>query len=183
MKKIAQFSALLFALLSFSNALPQARIDFNYQQLFLNGANFAWISFARDIGPGITNFTRFEQIFRDVHANGGNTMRLWLHTTGAASPQFDATGRVIGPGQNTIEDLKQILDIAWQNQVGVTPCLWSFDMLRTSNGAAITDRAMSMLSDTTYLRAYVNNSLIPMMQASRGTPPSLPGKFSMSRRA
>ncbi|MGH7492071.1 MAG: discoidin domain-containing protein [bacterium] len=170
MKKLVHFSTLLFALSSLSNAFPQARINFNHQQLFLNGANFAWINFARDVGPGVTNFTRFEQILRDVHANGGNTMRLWLHTTGAASPQFDATGRVIGPGQNTIADLQRILNIAWENQVGLTPCLWSFDMLRTSNGAGITDRAMSMLSDTTYLRAYVDNALIPMVQALKGHP-------------
>ena len=166
MKKIIQLSALVAA----ANLFAQARIDFNHQQLFLNGANFAWISFARDIGPGVTNFTRFEQIFREVNANGGNAMRLWLHTTGAASPAFDASGKVTGPGQNTLDDLRRILDIAWENQVGVTPCLWSFDMLRTSNGAGITNRAMSMLSDTTFLQAYIDNALIPMVQALKGHP-------------
>lgn len=165
-----KFVILWAGLLGLTNSFAQQRITFNNQQLFLNGANFAWINFARDIGPGTTNFSRFESIFQDVHENGGNAMRLWLHTTGAVSPQFDATGLVIGPGQNTIEDLKQILDIAWENHVGVLPCLWSFDMLRISNGATITDRAMSMLSDTTSLRAYIDNSLIPMVEALKGHP-------------
>jgi hypothetical protein len=168
--KRASFFTFLLVLSAASNTLAQSRINFNHQQLFLNGANFAWINFARDIGPGVTNFSRFESIFRDVHANGGNAMRLWLHTTGAATPQFDAAGLVIGPGQNAIADLKQILDIAWENQVGVMTCLWSFDMLRISNGTTITNRAMSMLSDTTYLRAYINNSLIPMVAALKGHP-------------
>lgn len=170
MKKLTTLGALLFTIWNFSNGYAQSRINFNNQQLFLNGANFAWINFARDIGPGTTNFSRFEQIFRDVHANGGNAMRLWLHTTGVVSPQFDATGKVVGPGQGTIEDLKQILDIAWDNNVGVTPCLWSFDMLRISNGTGITDRAMSMLSDTSFTHAYINKALIPMVEALKGHP-------------
>ncbi|MGH7457276.1 MAG: hypothetical protein ACRENG_38355, partial [bacterium] len=170
MKKLAYFTTLLFALFAASSTFAQARINFNHQQLFLSGANFAWVNFAHDIGPGTTNFVRFEQIFQNVHANGGNAMRLWLHTTGAATPAFDANGMVTGPGQGAIADLRQILDIAWENQVGVMPCLWSFDMLRISNGAAITDRAMSMLADTTFLRAYINNSLIPMVAALKGHP-------------
>ncbi|MCI0696614.1 discoidin domain-containing protein [candidate division KSB1 bacterium] len=170
MKKLTHFSIFLFALFTVASTFAQSRINFNHQELFLSGANFAWVNFARDIGPGTTNFARFEQIFQGVHANGGNAMRLWLHTTGAATPAFDANGMVIGPGQDAIADLRQILDIAWENQVSVMPCLWSFDMLRTSNGTTITNRAMSMLSDTTFLRAYINNSLIPMVEALKGHP-------------
>jgi hypothetical protein len=107
MKKLISFGVFLIVLLGFSRAAAQSRVYFNQQELFLNGANFAWINFAHDKGPGITNFARFGQIPRDVHANGGNTMRLRLHTTGGASPQFDANGIVIGPGQNAIERMKQ----------------------------------------------------------------------------
>lgn len=86
MKKLAHFSVFLFVLFAAASTFAQSRINFNHQQLFLSGANFAWVNFARDIGLGTTNFTRFEQIFQGVHANGGNAMRLWLHTTGAATP-------------------------------------------------------------------------------------------------
>lgn len=170
MKELVNFITLLLVFFFVSNTSAQSRINFNNQELFLNGANFAWVNFARDIGPGFTNFDRFEKIFQDVHANGGNAMRLWLHTTGANTPEFDATGLVIGTGENAIEDLRQILDIAWENKVGLMPCLWSFDMLRISNGETITGRAMSMLEDTTYTRAYINNSLIPMVEALKGHP-------------
>ena len=171
MKKQISFITLLLLLFGISNILAQSRINFNNQQLFLNGANFAWINFARDIGPGFTNFNRFEEIFQGVHANGGNAMRLWLHTTGANTPEFDATGIVIGPGENAIEDLRQILDIAWENQVGVMPCLWSFDMLNTrDNPPLITDRAHSMLTDSLFLDAYIQKSLISMVEALKGHP-------------
>lgn len=170
MKKFIFSITLLLLVLGVSNTFAQSHINFNNQELFLNGANFAWFNFARDIGPGITDFDRFEEIFQEVHANGGNAMRFWLHTSGESTPEFDAAGMVIGPGENAIEDLEQILDIAWENQVGLMPCLWSFDMLRISNGTTITDRAMSMLSDTTFTRAYINNSLIPMVETLKGHP-------------
>jgi len=156
--------------LGISNTFAQSRIDFNNQEIFLSGANFAWVNFARDIGPGFTDFNRFKEIFQEVHTNGGNAMRLWLHTTGENTPEFDVNGMVIGPGKGAIEDLRHILNIAWENRVGLMLCLWSFDMLRISNGTTITDRAMNMLSDTTFTRAYINNSLIPMVKALKGHP-------------
>ena len=152
------------------NAGAQSRINFNGQQLFLNGANFAWVNFANDIGPGNTNLAQFESTFQQVSANGGNSMRLWLHTTGANTPQFNDSGLVIGPGVGAIQDLKQILDLAWKYHVGVFPCLWSFDMLRSTNSATVVSHSMKMLSDTVYLRAYINNSLIPMVTALKGHP-------------
>lgn len=170
MKRLVSIGTLLVAMLNVAAAAAQSRINFNRQEIFLNGANFAWVNFARDIGPGFTNFNRFESIFQDVHANGGNAMRLWLHTNGASTPQFDSGGRVIGPGTGTIEDLRRILDLAWENRVGMLLCLWSFDMLRTSFGSTITDRSMNMLADTSYTNAYIENSLIPMVEALQGHP-------------
>ncbi|UCE06149.1 MAG: discoidin domain-containing protein [bacterium] len=171
MKKYISFVTLFFLLSSVSNTFAQSRIDFNDQKLFLNGANFAWVNFAYDIGPGYTDFDRFEEIFQAVHANGGNAMRLWLHTTGANTPEFDATGLVVGPGENAIDDLKKILNIGWENQVGIMACLWSFDMLNIrDNPQLITDRSYLMLTDTLFLDAYIQKSLIPMVEALTGHP-------------
>ncbi len=170
MKKHLLLFVSTLILMNAMNTAAQSRISFNNQQLFLNGANFAWINFANDIGPGNTNFAQFESIFQQVSANGGNAMRLWLHTTGSNTPQFNDSGLVIGPGIGAIDDLKQILDLAWKYHVGVFPCLWSFDMLRSTNSATVVNRSMKMLSDTVYLRAYINNSLIPMVSALKGHP-------------
>jgi hypothetical protein len=70
-------------------ARPAAnRIRYNNQDLFLNGANLAWRSFANDIGPDTStpDMTHFDSVFSQFEANGGNCMRLWLHTHGGNSP-------------------------------------------------------------------------------------------------
>ena len=73
----------------------------------MNGSNVAWINFARDIGPGNTNFAQFQAIFQEMHAAGGNSFRLWLHTDGTSTPEFDSNGLVVGPGAGAISDLKE----------------------------------------------------------------------------
>ena len=160
---------LFFVFLS-SVVQSQSRIEYNGRQIFLNGSNFAWVSFARDIGPGSTNFNRFESIFKEVQAAGGNSMRLWLHTDGSNTPEFNGSGLVVGPGTGAIDDLKQILDLAEKYDVGLLLCLWSHDMLRSSNSAAILSRNIKLLTDTSAARAYINNALIPLVEGVKGHP-------------
>jgi hypothetical protein len=156
----------------FQNAFSQSanRIQYNHQQLFLSGANIAWINFAGDIGPGNTDFNRFADLLLQVHDHGGNAVRWWLHTNGTQSPQFNDAGYVTGPGQNTIEDIRHVLDLAWEREVGVDLCLWSFDMLRSANDAATLTRNKLLLNDTNFTRAYINNCLIPMVDSLKGHP-------------
>ena len=77
---------------------------------------------------------------------------------------------VTGPGEETIEDLTAILDLAQKYDVRLILCLWSFDMLRISNGATITDRNFALLTDERRLRSYVDHALVPMVTALRGHP-------------
>jgi len=146
------------------------RIEYNNQQLFLSGANLAWVSFASDIGKGKTDTAAFADIMLTVHDHGGNAVRWWLHTDGTTSPAFDSSGYVTGPGVYTISDMKKVLDIAWQREIGVKLCLWSFDMLRTSNSSAVLSRNKLLLTDTNYTRAYINKCLIPMVDSLKGNP-------------
>jgi hypothetical protein len=150
--------------------LAQTRINFNSQQVFLNGSNIAWVNFAGDLGPNPIDTNSFRTVFDSIHAHGGNALRFWLHTTGASTPQFSAGGAVIGPGTNAIADLKRILDMAWQRRIGLLLTLWSFDMMNIANGSLVTNRSGAMLTDTTYTRYYINNALIPMVNAVRGHP-------------
>ncbi len=162
----------LLLALSHSNIVysQSSRIEYNNQDLFLSGANLAWKSFARDIGPGNTDFDHFADVLLQIHDHGGNALRLWLHTTGVVSPEFDNDGLVIGPGEGTIEDLRQILDLAWEREVGMKLCLWSFDMQRLTIGDNLLARNRLMLTDTSYTMAYVNNALIPMVDSLKGHP-------------
>lgn len=159
--------ALLFSHGAFSQT---NRIPYNSQRLFLSGANLAWISFANDIGPGLTDFSTLGDILLQMHDHGGNAMRWWLHTNGAVTPAFNDTGLIIGPGIGTLEDLKKALDIAWEREIGVKLCLWSFDMLQSSNNPTVLTRNRSLLMDTMRTRAYINNSLVPMVQSLKSHP-------------
>ncbi len=155
---------------SFAVTQPQSRIPYNNQELFLSGANLAWIDFARDIGPGETRFDQFAEVMLPMHDHGGNALRWWLHTNGTSTPAVDGNGRVSGPGAGTIADLRTVLDLAWEREIGIILCLWSFDMLRTSNPPAVRERNRRLLTDTTYTRAYLNNCLIPMVDSLKGHP-------------
>jgi hypothetical protein len=150
--------------------LSQNSVRYNNQQLFLNGANLAWMSFANDIGPGTRDFTAFSDILLQMHNHGGNSLRWWLHTDGTVSPAFNDTGLVIGPGTGTIESLRKALNIAWQREIGVTLCLWSFDMLRATNSSSVVARNLKLLTDTAYISAYINTCLIPMVDSLKGHP-------------
>jgi hypothetical protein len=138
-------------------------------EVWLSGGNIAWVRFAQDVGPGETQLELFDRIFRELHENGGNTMRFWVHTTGAASPAWSGQ-TVSGPGEGTIADLTAILDLAQKHQIRLMLCLWSFDMLRIRNGAELTDRNYALLTDETRLQSYIDNALVPMVTALRGHP-------------
>ncbi len=163
-------SAALFLLSQIIFAQPK-RIAYNNQQLFLNGANLAWVNFGSDLGPGSTDFDQFADILLQVHNHGGNAVRWWLHTNGVNTPQFSSdSGYVIGPGAVCIADIKKVLDLAWERGVGVNLCLWSFDMLHMSNSATVLNRNKLLLTDTNYTRRYINNCLIPMVDSLKGHP-------------
>lgn len=164
----------LFTIITFSCSYilfsQNNRIRYNNQDLFLSGTNLAWLSFAQDIGAGKTDLNSFAEIFLSIHDNGGNAVRWWLHTDGTATPQFDQNGYVTGPGKNTISDIKNVLDLAWEREVGVILTLWSFDMLRSNKSQTVLDRNKKLLLDTNYTRAYINNCLIPMVDSLKGHP-------------
>jgi hypothetical protein len=169
--RIARLASLsLIVLLSSQTLWSQSSVKYNNQQLFLNGANLAWLSFANDIGPGTRDFTAFGDILLQMHNHGGNALRWWLHTNGTVSPAFNDTGLVIGPGVGTIESLSKALDIAWQREIGVKLCLWSFDMLRATNSPSVVARNLKLLGDTAYISAYINKCLIPMVDSLRHHP-------------
>ncbi|MBC11609.1 MAG: hypothetical protein CMM85_01400 [Rhodothermaceae bacterium] len=161
--------ALLAALVFSASVAPSAQetIRFNDQNLWLSGGNVAWVNFSRDIGPGATNLARFEEAFSDLHASGGNSMRLWLHTTGDATPAYSTTevGVITGPGEGTIADLEAILDLAWENEVGLVLCLWSFDMLQSGRSATKLAQNQALLQSAELTQTYIDNALTPMVEA------------------
>ncbi len=166
--KFRQFLVLIIVAITLP-ASAQNRIQYGGQSLFLSGLNLAWKNFAADIGPGNTDLAHFDNVYSQMETRGGNCMRLWLHTNGANTPAWSGNN-VTGPGNGTIADLKNILDKAYERRIGMILCLWSFDMLRTSYGSAITNRSRALLTNPANRLSYINNSLIPMVQALAGHP-------------
>ena len=160
----------LCILLSWHIGFSQSSVRYSNQQLFLSGANLAWLSFADDVGPGTRDFTAFGDITLQMHNHGGNALRWWLHTNGTVSPTFNDTGLVVGPGTGTIESIRKALDIAWEREIGVNLCLWSFDMLRSTNSPSVLARNLKLLSDTVYISAYINTCLVPMVDSLKHHP-------------
>lgn len=165
---------LLILLALGSCVLSQAqgnRIKYNNQEIFLNGTNIAWVSFGNDLGVNKkSKIEDFSKIFAQVHENGGNSIRIWLHTTGVNTPEFNENGDITGPGEGTIEDMVALCDAAWENDLGLVLCLWSFDMLRMSNGEKYTARAKRLLESEEVTMTYINNCLIPMVKALKKHP-------------
>lgn len=161
---------LLFWILSFLTINAQSRINFNNQNLFMSGANVGWISFANDFGPSSMRIADFKNYFKQFSEAGGNSIRIWMHTTGANTPAFSSDGMVTGPGNGMAEDIKAILDAAWEYKVGLMLCLWSFDMQRKTIGTSLLARTKKILMDSVATRSYINNALIPMVQAAKGHP-------------
>lgn len=164
--------ATLFLLLSSFSlfaqpATPTPRIEVNGQEIWVNGTNLAWIDFARDLGPGSPRLSEFELLFKNVRDNGGNTVRFWMHTTGRYTPAWNGF-TVTGPGQDALRNLTQILDLAESYDIVVLLSLWSFDMLRISNGETVTNRSRAILTQQEYRDSYIQNSLIPMVEHVKG---------------
>lgn len=142
-------------------------IPYNDQQLFLNGINLAWMDFARDLNN--FNEVRFVAALDELAAANGNTLRWWLHTNGSDSPLYDEDGYVIGLGENELENLRRALDLAYERGILIMPTLWSHDMMNEVEGVPI-DANQRMIEDPEYTQAYIDNALIPMIEALAGHP-------------
>jgi hypothetical protein len=139
----------------------------NGQRLFLSGMNLAWMNFGNDLGS--FNEALFTQRVESLAAAGGNTIRWWLHTNGRYSPQF-TDGVVSGINPVELTNLQKALDIAYERGVLLMLCLWSFDMLQPNAQEANWSRNRALLEDSVKTRAYINNALIPLVEAVKGHP-------------
>lgn len=163
------FISLIFIIGSILVQAQQNRIDYNGQKLFLSGSNLAWVIYGNDIGLGTTDTTTIANWMIQMHQHGGNSMRWWLHTNGTASPVFNSNNIVTGPG-TTIAEIKKVLDLAWDREIGIDLCLWSFGMLDGGLSTGVINRNYLLLTDTSYTNAYIRNCLTPMVEALKGHP-------------
>jgi hypothetical protein len=161
------FVVFLFAQTAFSQV---NRISYNNQNLFLNGSNLAWVNYGSDWGLGTTDTTTMAEWMLQMHQHGGNAMRVWLNVEGTVTPKFNSLGYCIGPGTELIPELKKVLDLAWDREIGLDICLWGFGMLTSTLDTNVLRRNHLLLRDTSYTNTYIRNCLIPMVAALKGHP-------------
>ncbi|XP_046463076.1 mannan endo-1,4-beta-mannosidase-like [Daphnia pulex] len=136
---------------------------YNGQKVFLSGVNIAWNSYGYDFGNGqyaANSKATLESWLTRIDANGGNSVRMWVHVDGKNTPAFDGNGYVTGPDSTgtMISDLRSFLDFAQSKQLLVVLVLW--------NGAKRpTDNTLNLLYDESKLQTYIDNALKPMVDA------------------
>lgn len=138
------------------------RLHFRGKEIFLSGANLAWFEYGRDFGAqDAADRKAFAAFFADLRANGGNCARIWVHTEGTDSPQWDPQGRVAGLSGRFLDDMGAVLDSAKAHGILVLYSLWS-ERLKNEHHELVTDTAKT--------RSYIDKALAPMARRFRGHP-------------
>lgn len=164
-KKILSISILLFTI---SALQAQQFVNHRGQDIFVSGINMAWMDFAHDLDR--FNESQFEATMQDISQAGGNATRWWIHVNGTGTPTFSGDS-VSGISQTAINNFATAMDIAAEYGIVVSVCLWSFDMLNTDqNSSAIITRNQNFLNSASLTQTYIDNALIPLVNATRNHP-------------
>ena len=131
--------------------------------VFASGMNIAWNRYANDLhGFEPSDEAFFIRVFDSIAYYGGNTVRWWLHTNGANTPQVNASGFVEGIDFEAIQTMKQVLDLAYDRGIMISMCLWSFDMLQQQNQDL--QAMQQLLENEENIQSYIDNALIPILE-------------------
>jgi hypothetical protein len=139
------------------------------QPINLNGANLAWVNYAEDVGTSQSpNLATFRSHFQLISQAGGNSARWWMHINGTVTPAHDSSGYISGlssqrTNEQVIDQMRQILDAAWDEGVVLTITLFSFDMLCNE----VPDYN-NMLNNNH--NSYLDNALAPLVAGLKDHP-------------
>jgi len=154
------------------------------EPITLVGANIAWSNdagFSADFGGfNPLNIGAYRNRFDQIEAAGGNSARIWLHTTAQVTPAINQSGVVTGlsnftTDQVVLDQLRDVLDEAWDRGIVVTFSLFSFDMFCDTYSddfsyTSIQDMERHRLMIENNFNSYINNALTPIVNALRDHP-------------
>lgn len=166
LNKFLYYFVLIFFLVQLTHAQSNRLEIPSGETIFSSGMNMAWGYFANDATN--LNETIFINALDDISEAGGNSMRWWLHVNGTHSPQYSGD-TVSSITQTEINNIKRILDLAYERKMRVCISLWSHDMLNGESGSMVAIN-QKMLSDSNATMAYINNALIPLVTALKEHP-------------
>ena len=185
-KRILASSACLFTLMASpataQDTPPEAPLSHFGQPVYLNGANIAWVDFGFDVGTETSTVEQMRGRFQEISDYGGNSARWWLHASGWFSPDINSDGFVRGISPNTqngvsnqdmIDQVREILDAAWEEGILVTISLLSFDIVCSENnninGIVYRGTAFDGMLNLHY-QSYFDNVLAPLVSDLRDHP-------------
>lgn len=134
---------------------------------WLNGINLPWISFGNDFGGDADSPAKMKAAFSAFQEAGINSVRIWIHCDGRASPLFEKPGgKVTGLPEGFLDDFEDMLDAAQQHGILVMPVLWSFDMVkdRTNESGPYAGVQKNLLLKDDHLESYIEKALIPLLK-------------------
>lgn len=173
MKKL--YKAITIALLStvFTGIHAQsAKLQMpNGQSTFFTGMNVAWNNFGNDVGDAAVDTNHFNKMLTEVKAAGGNCVRWWLFTNASSAPKFN-NGLVSGLGSNSINNIKKVLDLAKKKDMSIVLCLFSFDLLQTTQYNVNGYNNKQMLTTDAGVKACIDKCIVPLVTAI-GNHPSI----------
>jgi len=143
------------------------RLIIDGKRIFISGMNIAWNSFAHDVGDSPVDSVKLAGYFKDIKNAGGNAARWWLHTDAETCPKLNDQGQVTGIGSQTINNIRKVLDAAYEQGIVVSLTLFSFDLLQNDNNKTSTqmDRNEKFLTVPANLDTYIQNGLKPILNA------------------
>jgi len=116
--------------------------------------------------------------FDEIARNGGNSARIWVHTTAQVSPNIQTNGRTVGlsrelTNEQVVDQMIEVLDSAWDRGILVTYSLFSFDMLCDAyqndfgyTGTMVRNRRMIR----SWRQDYFDNALTPIVRGLKDHP-------------
>ena len=94
---------------------------------WMNGLNMPWNNCGNDFGSNLDK-TAFSNAFSKYRNDGANTVRVWIFFNGDKSLQlYDSSGHFKTLPNNFYDDLKYVLNLAYQNSLKIHFTLFSFE--------------------------------------------------------
>ncbi|MDR2583288.1 MAG: cellulase family glycosylhydrolase [Fibromonadaceae bacterium] len=175
MKHLLLFLVLVSSISAFAAPVPMQttqdkadgnRLVINGNKRFISGMNIAWNNFGNDVGDLAVSINDFVNYFKQIKGAGGNAVRWWLHTDLRNEPKMNSDGSVDRIGTKTIDNIRQVLDSAYNYGIVVSLCLFSFDLLqldgKNASKVAINKKFLTVPAN---LDSYITKVLKPMLEA------------------
>ncbi|XP_067680321.1 mannan endo-1,4-beta-mannosidase-like [Haliotis asinina] len=134
-------------------------------RVFLSGVNAAWVYLGTDFGNNqLDNYrvSKYTDYIKQIHSNGGNSIRIFVHDNCETTPNIDSNGITQGPDKDgtLISDLKKILDVAQANNVLVFFALFNGAQKKSDHW-----KLQGIITDDNKRQKYIEKALQPMVKA------------------